>query len=33
MDEDYLKPFFIYNYKVRKTEIQEFKKLLKLNSP
>ena len=32
-DEEYLKPFFIFNYKERKGEIQEFKKLLKMNSP
>lgn len=33
LDEEYLKPFFIYNYRYRKEEIKEFKKLLKLNSP
>ena len=32
-DEQFLKPMFIYEYKKRKGEIKEFKKLLKLNSP
>ena len=32
LDEDYLKPFFIYNYRYRKDEIKNFKRMLKLNS-
>ncbi len=28
-----LKPFFIYDYVIRKPQIKEFKKLLKINSP
>lgn len=32
-DEEYMKPFFIYDYENRKEEIKEFKKLLKINSP
>ena len=32
LDQEYLKPFFIYKYKDRKEEIKEFKTLLKLNS-